>query len=469
MNELFITLNRDSSEPLYVQIYKSIKKEIMEGNIMANTSLPSIRKMSEQLQVNKMTLETAYDHLVIEGLIESRPRSGYYVNEIDVGYFTKLGDKEEFPAEKKMGATYEYDFNLDHVDVENFPISTWRRLTNEVLNYGTNHIFNTGDPQGELGLRSEIASYVRNSRGVHCSEEQIIIGSHSQILLWMICNLIGLRGKIVAVGEPGYSLATRIFESCGCKIAPIVIEDDGMNKEDLQGSRASLVFTSPSFQFPFGSIMKIQKRIHLLKWATQNNAYIVEDDYLSEYRYSGELIPSLQNLDQHERVIYMGTFHGTLLPAINIGYIILPKHLLSKYQQSPLEFQQTTSRIEQKTLERFMRDGHWEQHRFRMKEIYKKKYEATMQAIKTSFNEKAIVLKGQTGLHIVMQVITNQSEQALMIKAKEAGIHLYSLKETWYRKENNPFQHPVFLIGFGGMSINQIEKGISALYKSWFN
>src|SRR5690606_28705794 len=152
-----------------------------------------------------------------------------------------------------------------------------------------------------------------------------------------------------------------------------------------------------------------------------------------------------------------------------IGYIILPKHLLSKYQQSPLEFQQTTSRIEQKTLERFMRDGHWEQHRFRMKEIYKKKYEATMQAIKTSFNEKAIVLKGQTGLHIVMQVITNQSEQALMIKAKEAGIHLYSLKETWYRKENNPFQHPVFLIGFGGMSINQIEKGISALYKSWFN
>ena len=469
MNELLITINRNSPEPLYVQIYKGIKKEIIEGNILTNTSLPSIRKMSEQLQVNKTTLEAAYDQLIIEGLIESKPRSGHYVKEIDIGYFNTHEGNEVLTVEKKVETKYKYDFNIDHIDVENFPISTWRRLTNEVLSYGTNHIFNTGNSQGELGLRREIASYVRNSRGVRCSEEQIIIGSHSQILLWMICNLIGLRGKTVAVGEPGYPHATNIFESFECNIAPTVIEGDGMNEEDLKRSGASLVYTSPSFQFPFGNIMKIQKRIHLLKWAVQHNAYIVEDDYLSEYRYSGELIPSLQNLDQHERVIYMGTFHGTILPAINIGYIVLPKHLLAKYHHSQFELQQTTSRIAQKTLELFMRDGHWEQHRFRMKEIYKKKYKVTLKTIKKCFKEKAIVLKGQTGLHIVMQVIINQSEQVLLQKARDANIHLYSLSDYWYRKENNPFKHPVFLIGFGGMSIDQIEKGISVLYNTWFN
>ncbi|HBZ08583.1 MAG TPA: PLP-dependent aminotransferase family protein [Bacillus bacterium] len=468
MNELLITINRNSTEPLYVQIYKGIKKEIMEGHIQANTSLPSIRKMSEQLQVNKATLETAYDQLIIEGLIESKPRSGHYVKEIDIGFFNKHESNGVDHDEKKTETTYKYAFNLDHVDIENFPIATWRRLTNEVLSYGTNHIFNTGDSQGELGLRREIASYVRNSRGVRCSEEQIIIGSHSQILLWMVSNLIGLRGKTVAVGEPGYSHATNIFESFGCNIAPTAIEDDGINAGDLENSGANLVFTSPSFQFPFGSIMKIQKRIHLLNWAVKNNAYIIEDDYLSEYRHSSELIPSLQNLDQNERVIYMGTFHGTLLPAINIGYIVLPKHLLAKYLHS-FELQQTTSRVEQKTLELFMRDGHWEQHRFRMKEIYKKKYKVTLKAIKKCFKEKAIVLKGQTGLHIVMQVITNESEEVLLQMARDASIHLYSISDYWYRKENNPFKHPVFLIGFGGMSIDNIEKGISALYNTWFN
>lgn len=181
MNELLITINRNSTEPLYVQIYKGIKKEIMEGHIQANTSLPSIRKMSEQLQVNKATLETAYDQLIIEGLIESKPRSGHYVKEIDIGFFNKHESNGVDHDEKKTETTYKYAFNLDHVDIENFPIATWRRLTNEVLSYGTNHIFNTGDSQGELGLRREIASYVRNSRGVRCSEEQIIIGSHSQI------------------------------------------------------------------------------------------------------------------------------------------------------------------------------------------------------------------------------------------------------------------------------------------------
>ncbi|CAH1197228.1 PLP-dependent aminotransferase family protein [Paenibacillus sp. JJ-223] len=468
MNELLITLDRDSSVPLYVQIYDYIKKEILEGHLSPNASLPSIRKMSEQLRVNKTTLETAYDQLMMEGLIESVPRGGYYIKEIDIGFFHKLDHKYKLNRVEKTESSYQYDFNLDHVDVQHFPLSTWRRLTNEVLSDETFKIFNTGDSQGDLGLREQIANYVRFARGVKCTADQIIIGSHSQILLMLVCNLIGLREKIVAVGEPGYSLATNVFEKYGCHIAPISIERDGMNQIELENSGASIVFTSPSFQFPFGNIMKIQKRISLLKWANSNNAYIIEDDYLSEFRYSGELIPSLQNLDREERVIYLGTFHGSLLPAINIGYLILPPHLLSEYYRSQYEFQQTTSRIEQKTLELFMRNGHWEQHRFRMKEIYKKKYGTIINAIEACFKDKAVVFKGQTGLHIVLEVITSEKEENLLQKARKAGINLYSLSDTWYRQANNPFINPIFLLGFGGLTIEEIENGIAILYRTWF-
>ncbi|MFD1176415.1 PLP-dependent aminotransferase family protein [Paenibacillus puldeungensis] len=466
MNELLIPLDRNASVPLYMQIYHKIKQEIIEGRLKPHTSLPSIRRLSEQLGVNKATLETAYDHLVMEGLIESLPRSGYYVQEIDTSYMRKKMPPH-LPSSQHH-ASYPYGFHLDHVDIHHFPVATWRRLMNEVLNDHAFQILNTGDPQGERGLRVQIAEYVRRVRGVHCTAEQIVIGSHSQVLLLLLSNLLDLRGKRIAVGEPGYSAVTGLFESYGCKIETISLENDGFHRGELDHSKASIVFTSPSFQYPFGSLMKIQERIYLLKWACSHNAYIIEDDHLSEFRYAGDLIPSLQNLDREERVIYMGTFHGSLSPAINIGYMILPPHLLLAYNDSRNSFQQTTSRIEQKTLELFMERGHWEQHRFRMKEIYRKKYKAMVQAIQTCFQEKAEVWEGQTGLHLVMQVHSDESEQELLYKANQAGIHLVSFRETWYKKDKYPYTWPTFLLGFGGLTIEEIQTGIALLHESWF-
>lgn len=470
MNELFLTVDRNSKDPLYVQIYHYIKNEIVEGRLTPGTSLPSIRKLSQQLSVNKMTLESAYDQLVIEGLIESRPRSGYYINKIDLGYFRRPANNERKTILKDRKHSYKYDFALDHIDVDHFPTSTWRKLTTDVLTNHFDEIANTGDPQGDINLRQQIADYVRYSRGVNCTEEQVVIGPNSQIMLSLICRLIGINnGGKVALGEPGYSLATYMFKALGCTIKTISMEKDGLNQKELVESGASLVFTSPSSQFPFGNMMTIQKRIQLLEWASSTNAYIVEDDYLSEYRYYGQLIPSLQSLDRDERVIYMGTFHGGLLPAINIGYFILPSHLVSEYYKNYYDIQQTTSQIEQRVLSLFIKNGHWEKHRFRMREIYRLKYEKIVNSIEEHFKEKAIVWKGQTGLHIVIQIVSNESEAKLLQMAKNGGVSIYSYSETWYRKENNSIQIPTFMLGFGGLSLDEIDMGIKLLYTIWFN
>lgn len=468
MNELLIILDRQLSVPLYIQIYNQIKKAIIDGTLHPNTSLPSIRKLSNQLQVNKMTIENAYDQLAIEGLIESLPRSGFFVKDVDLSYLKKATLLEQREVREVVVEDYNYNFHLDHVDVENFPMVTWRKLMNEVFVNDTHELFKPGDPQGDVGLRIEIADYVRRVRGVNCTEQQVIIGSHSQVLLALICDLLKLNGKEVAIAEPGYHLATYIFERFGCQITPILVEDGGLRIEDLEHSMARVVFTSPSFQFPFGSIMTIQKRLDLLEWAIKHEAYIIEDDYLSEFRYFGELIPSLQNLDRDEKVIYMGTFHGTLLPAMNIGYMILPPHLIREYQRHQMKFQQTTSCIEQKALELFMKYNHWEQHRFRMKEVYQKKYEVINKSINDTFNGKATVQDVQTGLHVILSINCEESEETLLQKAKTAGINMYGFQEFWYTKKNNPFQCPTFLLGFGGITIEQIPEGVAALYRCWF-
>lgn len=469
MKEWLFSLDRESKKPLYVQIYEQIKNEIISGRLEPRSSLPSVRALTNQLGVNKITLEAAYSQLVMEGYIDSRPRSGYFVKEIDIEYFQRKSvSAPDKRAEKPKIDEYRFDFHLSHVDRESFPLATWKKLSNEVLNHEWEDVFLPGDPQGESGLRNQIAAYLSYSRGVSCTGEQVIIGSHSQVLIGLLCRIIGRKGLTVGVGEPGYSLATQEFEKLGHSIFPIRMEKDGLNQENLEKSKANLIFTSPSCLFPFGNIMSIQKRIALLDWAGSSGAYILEDDYLSEFRYEGDAVFSLQGLDRSERVIYMGTFHPNFLPSIRIAYMILPNHLLKNYYNDHYDFQQTTSRIHQKTLELFMAKGHWEQHIFRMKRVYQKKYETLASAVQAIFLNRAGLIESQSGLHAVLEVYSGEEEQILLKKAKRAGINIYPIKETYYRQENNTFQNPAFLLGFAGLSQEEIKEGISALHEAWF-
>lgn len=468
MKEFLISLERNGEKPLYFQIYEYFKAQIINGTLKENSKLPSIRVLSSQLNLNKVTIETAYDQLMMEGFIRSQARSGFYVERLNIDYFKKRKLSSVKPKPKKhQMKQYKYDFCTNRVDSEHFPLETWRKISNECLQYHFQDVYFQGNPQGEQGLRKEIATYIKHSRGVSCTDNQIIIGCHSQFLISLLCDIIGQKAITVAVGEPGYMPVTNVFERLGFNIATVKIGVDGLNQEELIQSKAKMVFTQPSHQFPFGHIMSIQKRIQLLDWANREEAYIIEDDYLSEFRFSGSSVPSLQGLDVNERVIYIGTFYGTLLPSIGMGFMVLPNHLIKKYFEYFDDIQQTTSRIHQKTLELFIKGGYWERHIFRMKNLYRKKYEFMVKTIQNVFQERVTIINGLGGLHVVMKVNGIYQEQELLKIARSHGVNLISMSETCYCKEIKKENENTFLLGFGGLSMTEIEQGINLLSNAW--
>ncbi|MBO8155562.1 MAG: PLP-dependent aminotransferase family protein [Bacillaceae bacterium] len=466
MLEFHIQFNQDA--PLYQQLYEYIKHDIQSGMLEAGTRLPSIQYLSRQLQISKTTVETAYDQLLAEGYIRSKPRSGYYVEDLNTAFFSQsipLPQKKD-TAFHGNPRNFRIDFNDNHIDQEHFPLSVWRRLYNQSLQEQDAYFY--GDPQGEWGLRHEIVKYIRQIRGIQCTEEQIIIGANSQHLIGLLCKMLKNDTETVGMEEPGYHVVTRVFKDEGFHVFPIPIQNDGIDVSVIRSAHPDIVFTSPSHHYPFGMVMPIQKRIELLEWAEKEGGYIIEDDILSEFRYSGQPIPALKSLDKKDRVIYMGTFFKTLLPSLRIGYLVLPEILANHYREHFHVYQQTTSRIDQNTLERFMKNGHWEQHIRKMRKVYQGKYETIVEAVKTFMKDHAEIIGHPAGLHILLHIKSITNEEELEKRAGEKGIKVYRISESWFKKENNFLNGSVFLLGFGGLKKEEIVRGIQELSEIWF-
>lgn len=317
MLELTPNLNLNSKKALYVQLYEYIKKEIKDGTISAFTKLPAKRKLADYLQVSKNTIEAAYEQLLAEGYIESISRKGYFVCK-----FEQMMDVEGSEAEVEeipfREGNYTFDFTQTGVDTNTFPFTTYRKLINDVWQPHNNDLLFLGHPQGELSLREEIANYLYESRGVRCSASQIVLGAGTQILVKLLFQL--LKGSNYAVENPGYHRKMAVFEQGEKKVQMLSLDRDGICMADLENSDANVVFVTPSHQFPYGMIMPITRRTHLLQWAKKaEDRYIIEDDYDSEFRYSGKPIPALQGLDTDGKVIYMGTLSKALLPSLRMS------------------------------------------------------------------------------------------------------------------------------------------------------
>ncbi|SER58808.1 PLP-dependent aminotransferase family protein [Salipaludibacillus aurantiacus] len=471
MLELTYQFDDTVNTPKYIQLYNYIKKEIQSGHIPSHTRLPSIRSLSEQLGVNKITIESAYDQLISEGYLESRPKSGYFVQAIDTHFFKRLTEAYSDLDDSVRLETqhYDIDFNDNKIDEDHFPLSVWRKITAKVLNDCPDYVFQHGSTQGDAGLRHELKTYLHHSRGVNCSEDQIIIGANSQYLMMLLLHIIGMKKGTVGMEEPGYHLMAKVFEDAGYTLEPVPLEADGLNVSVVKDMDPDLVFVSPSHQYPLGMTLPIQKRISLLEWARQSGAYIIEDDILSELRYSGTTIPSLQGLDPAGQVIYMGTFFKSLLPSLRVGYMVLPKVLIQRYSESFYLYQQTASLIHQKTIELFMKEGHWDRHLLRMRKVYRKKRDRMVDAIQAYMGSKARVLGEKTGLHVVVQLNDARDENELVRIAANHSINVSGTSHMWYDPANNLFEQPTFIIGFGGIREQEINSGIKALSEAWFN
>lgn len=465
-------LNNQSKEPLYVQLYQNIKKEIIKGKIAANTRLPSIRVLAGDLRISRNTVELAYQQLIAEGYVESKPRSGLFVIALQLDRLPL----QQQPRKEKILQWHEhksgqvkFDFRYGDVDAAHFPLATWRKLSHQCLLPELTTLFSYGEPQGEQALCHELSSYLYSSRGVNSSAEQIILGAGVQYLAGLLCGLLrSVTDTAIAMEDPGYDGLRTVFHHHGFKVHPIPLEQDGLNIDKLYESPARAVYITPSHQFPFGTVMSLAKRMQLLQWAEEKNGIIIEDDYDSEFRYVGKPIPSLQSLDTNHRTIYLSTFSKCLLPSLRIAYLVLPPSLLKLHQEHNYRvFDQTVSRHHQQTLELFMRKGHWEAHIRRMRKIYHKKQDALIGTIRQLMGTHTTIIGQDAGLHILLRVHNGMNEQQLIHAAEKEGARVYAVSPFWA----NPFEAEASMvqIGFGGLSIEHIIEGVHALHRAWFS
>ena len=320
MNELTISLDPRSDLPLYEQIYQYIKEDIQSGRLACGIRLPSSRSLAGYLEISRSTVELAYEQLLSEGYIETKPRRGVFVAQIDELYQfgRKKQQKEEVHVEQRQ--VYRYDFSPSGIDLKSFPYAVWRKLSREVLLDDRAETFHLGDSQGEYGLRSAISSYLHQARGVRCRPEQIIVGAGNDYLLMLLINILG-RDRKVAFETPTYKQAYRLFAHLAEEVCTVEMDQSGMRADLLEKSGAQIAYVMPSHQFPLGVVMPIGRRMELLKWADRGDRYIIEDDYDSEFRYKGKPIPALQGYDAHDRVVYLGTFSRSIAPALRMSYI----------------------------------------------------------------------------------------------------------------------------------------------------
>ncbi|WP_232311196.1 MocR-like pyridoxine biosynthesis transcription factor PdxR [Robertmurraya korlensis] len=464
--EITLSFDSNSSEPLYLQLYSFFKKEIVEGRLIPETKLPSKRKLSTHLQISQTTVESAYQQLIAEGYVKSEPRKGLFVTQLEMGFFN---EKERTSPHDKLQKNpivnpIKVDFGHGNIARNEFPFPTWRKLTVQSLYEDESHLLLSGHRQGDLPLRVEIAKYLYQSRGVQCEPDQILIGAGTQYMVTFLTMLIG-RDRVYSMENPGFHRTREAFKDQGVKLLGIELDQEGIKMEDLVASKASVTYVTPSHQFPMGMVMPISRRMELLKWAHETESYIIEDDYDGEFRYTGKPIPSLQGLDKHGRVIYLGTFSKSLIPSLRISFMVLPPTLLSRYQDRFSIYKQTVSRLHQQTLYLFMKEGHWSRHLQKMRNTYRKKQTVLLALITERLGEHVTVIGVDSGLHILLKVHNHMTESELISHAEKMGVRVYPTS-VYYDGDPHP-NIPMVLLGYGGVSEREMQTGIHLLQTAW--
>jgi len=456
-------VNPSESVPLYKQLYSQIRERILSGQFSADTRLPSVRVLANELSISRNSVDGAYQELCAEGYIYSRPQSGYYVS-------AHCHDSNPFPPNlapyrqkhpQKNLSGFTYDFHPARLDRESFPVVLWRKCFNRIILENPHVLSVYSDPRGEWELRCTIRSYLERSRGVLCQPEQIIICAGLQQSLDIVAHLLKGTHSSLAVENPGYHLPRSVFRTNAYDIVPVPVGHNGIDIQALNATRSTIAYVTPSHQLPLGSVMPVANRLSLIEWAEAGGNYILEDDYDSELRYHGKPFPSLQGLRPGGNIIYLGTFSKVLSPALRISYLVLPKALLADYGHMFKDYFSTVSLLEQLTLSKFMSLGHWERHIRRMRTIYKKKHDTLVSCIESHFGSRAEIIGRGAGLHVVVRFHgIAMSEAEFIDQAAKYGILLFPFSVTRILDEPGPLH---IMLGFGGMSLAEIEQGVAML------
>lgn len=441
--------------PKYVQVYENIKQAILLKKLLAHEQLPSKRSLAITLNVSVHTIKEAYEQLLAEGYIYSKERSGYFIAPFELEWLQQSQSKD-FAFLSTNEDTVKFDFNNGHVDKAAFPLKTYQKLLKK---HFTVDVLSTSPWQGEFSLRQEIAHYVGRSRGVICEPSQVFVYSGTQSQLLALCHFFGPQIQ-VGLEEPGFKRVRATLQQCGLPTHPIPVDNSGIT---VPNKAMHMLYTTPAHQFPLGMVMSIERRLALLQWATSNDAFIIEDDYDSEFRYNGLPIPSLANMDQLQRVIYFGTFSKTLLPSLRISYMILPTSLVEPFNRFYQEQKSVVSKMDQLVLADFLSQRLFDKHLAKMRTIYRKKQQTLLAAIRSYFSEEFEIIGEHAGLHIIVKLPKRLAEHDAIHRAHAVGINVYPCSTSFQL----PTEHGMIIIGYGGLSLEEINEGIALLASVW--
>jgi GntR family transcriptional regulator/MocR family aminotransferase len=485
-----ITLDHAANKPLYQQIYEQIRDHIMNGTYRVGTKLPPIRRLADDLEVSRNTIETAYLQLSQEGYVTSRTGSGFIVEALDLitenahirqkeishAFVKRLAqtslwkDEDETNGANTNGtqSSATYDFTYGNLQDGSFPAQLWRRLSNEILsscNACRASVY--ADRLGEPGLREQIAHTIHATSGVNCHPAQVVMQAGTQASLYNLLTLFDPLRDVIAMEEPGYDGARSVFENARFRLYPIpVCEGHERFIESLHNSHARLVYVTPSNQFPTGKVLQMSARQRLLRWASAENAYVIEDDYCREFRYTTRPLPSLQSLDRDERVIYMGTFSKALSPALRMSYLVLPPNLLFQWNKLFENHYPEVPWLSQAVLQSYMEKGYWSKHLRKAQAQNKRKYQTLVGALQKHLGNRVDIMENGSGLHLLVGVLDGRHQGELIESANQQGVRVYETNRYWMSAEH-PMKNYV-LIGFSAIAEKRIEAGIERLACAWF-
>ena len=470
MKAIIPNFRNDSAIPLYLQLYQYIKNAILEGGILPTEKLPSLRALSKSLGLSLTTVELAYNQLLVEGYIYSRPQSGYFANQISAGMGSVRKDvgedaglPETIPVQK---ADLSADFEKNgYYDLSCFDFVKWKKCINQVLTEYPHLLLREGDSKGEGALRQEISKYVYLSRGVTCTPDQIVIGAGTQQIMGQLCTILIRMGmKHVTVEEPGYLPVRNIFRDRDFAITSVPVGKEGIAISRLPANIRSAVYVSPSNQFPTGYVMPIGKRYELLDWAMKNDSIIIEDDYDSELRYFGKPIPSLQGLDHDQRVVYLGSFSTTLFPSIKISYMILPPKMAAVFDTFRGDYTQTCSKTEQLTLAIYMSKGLYQTNIKKLRTLYSQKLQTVLSVFNKYGNGFIRPINSSSGVNMLISVKSKKTAALLCGEARELGVS--TLPITTFTEASAEIA-ATLIFNYNQIPLDKIEPALAGLIEKW--
>ena len=368
-----LVLDREMAGSLQTQISGQLKQLIQIGELSAGERLPSTREFANGLQVSRNTVVAAYDMLVGQGYVEAHLRSGFQVCNAAQA-FRSLPVASKVTQECKLVPSQPgvpVPFRPTQPDVNLFSLQIWNRHRTRVLKRGSSLLhYQSRFPVGLDELRQNVAAYLRDSRGVRCQWHEVAITNGSQQALFLLAHLLLKQGQRVYMEDPGYPGARNAWSQAGATVIPLPIDDEGICLPEEDSQQASLIYVTPSHQFPLGTCMSLARRLTLLRAARDAGSWIVEDDYDAEFRYTSSPQPSLQSLDENRRVIYIGSFSKTLFPALRLGYVVLPPPLVERFAALKSIADDYSPLIDQATLANFLESGAFYAHLRRCRKQY---------------------------------------------------------------------------------------------------